>query len=128
MVIAYDFDGTLVSDKYPDIGKPLSGYTLNRTMIEEAILLKERGHKIILWTCRTGILLENAVNFCKSYGLEFDAINDDIEEHKQMWESELEEWRKSGKARKVFADIYIDDRGLGTYFTKTFDNLLSLLR
>ena len=126
MVIAYDFDGTLVEDKYPEIGKPLMGYTYNRTMIDEAILLRKNGHKIILWTCRNGALLEEAVNFCKSQGLEFDAINDDLEEHKQMWKDELIDWKKSGKARKIFADIYIDDRGLGTYLVKNLNNLLNL--
>ena len=126
MIIAYDFDGTLVEDKYPEIGKPLMGYTYNRTMIDEAILLRENGHKIILWTCRNGKLLDEAVNFCKSQGLEFDAINDDLEEHKQMWKEELVDWQKSGKARKIFADIYIDDRGLGTYLVKNLNSLLNL--
>jgi len=69
-VIAVDFDGTLCESKYPDIGEPA---------LELINILKECrecGHKIILWTCRSGELLNNAIEFCKSYGLEFDAVND----------------------------------------------------
>ena len=89
-IIAVDFDGTLVENKYPEIGKPLRGFT-DDTLFNELITLRKRGVKVILWTCRLGKELENAVNFCKSMGLEFDAINDDVEEVKEKFES-YKEW------------------------------------
>lgn len=116
LTIAVDFDGTLVTNKYPDIGEPLQGFTFNRTLIEEMKLLRTHGHKVILWTCRNAKALEDAVSFCKEHGLEFDAINDDLEENKVGWEESLEWWRKSGKARKIYADIYLDDRALSIDF------------
>lgn len=77
------------------------------------IYLQKKGHKIILWTCREGEHLEQAVAFCKERGLEFDAVNDDLEEVKQKYTDKLEIWRTSGRARKVFANYYIDDRAVG---------------
>lgn len=109
MIICFDFDGTLVENCYPKIGKPMAGDILP-TRIEEAIRLKELGHKIILFTCREGHYLKNAVRFCKNRGLIFDAVNDDLNEIKERFSEGLESWKKSGRARKVFADIYVDDR------------------
>ena len=94
-VIAVDFDGTLCESKYPDIGEPA---------LELINILKECrecGHKIILWTCRSGELLNNAIEFCKSYGLEFDAVNDNIPERVALFGDD---------PRKVGADCYIDDK------------------
>lgn len=125
MVIAIDFDGTLVENKYPDIGEPLQGFTFNKTLIEEMALLRKQGHKVILWTCRNAKALEDAVNFCKERNLEFDAVNDDLEENKVGWEDSLKWWKESGKARKIYADIYIDDRALSTEFQKTLGKLLN---
>ena len=115
-IIAVDFDGTLVENKYPEIGKPLRGFT-DDTLFNELIALRERGVKVILWTSRLGKELENAVNFCKSMGLEFDAINDDVEEVKEKFES-YKEWEKIKQPinRKIFANIYIDDRALTNNF------------
>ncbi len=56
---------------------------------------------MILWTCREGSLLKSAVKFCKSYGLEFDAVNDNLKENAEHFQN---------NCRKVFADYYIDDR------------------
>lgn len=91
-IIAVDFDGTLVENKYPEIGKPLRGFT-DDTLFNELIALRERGVKVILWTSRLGKELENAVNFCKSMGLEFDAVNDDLKEIKDEFDS-YKEWKK----------------------------------
>ena len=97
-VYAVDFDGTLnLAKRYPELGEP------NMELIE--ILIKQRaaGDKVILWTCREGQLLDDAVEYCRKYGLEFDAINDNIQENKDRW---------GNNTRKVFADFYIDDRNL----------------
>lgn len=69
MVIAVDFDGTIVQHRYPRIGKevPFAIDTLKR--------LQEEHHLLILWTVREGELLEEAVAFCRERGLEFYAVN-----------------------------------------------------
>src|SRR5690606_2971968 len=69
LVIAVDFDGTIVEDAYPKIGKPklFAFETLKR--------LQNDAHRLILWTYRSDIRLEEAVDFCKKNGLEFYAVN-----------------------------------------------------
>lgn len=99
MIIAVDFDGTIVEHKYPAIGKerPFAIETLKR--------LRDDHHKLILWTVREGRLLEEALTFCRDKGLEFYAVNRDYPE-------ELEE-RNNHFSRKLKADVFIDDRNLG---------------
>lgn len=94
MVICTDFDGTLCESKWPDIGKP------NRVLMKYLINCRRQGIKVILWTMREGKLLDNAVEFCKLYGLEFDAINDNLQEQIQFY---------GNNPRKIYADWYIDD-------------------
>lgn len=96
MKIAVDFDGTIVQHAYPLIGKeiPFAIETLKR-------LQQEEHHMIILWTVRTGKLLDEAVEFCKSKGLEFYAVNQNNPEEQRSEE------------KKIVADVYIDDRNLG---------------
>lgn len=99
MVIAVDFDGTIVEDRYPGIGKerPFATATLRR--------LIERGHRLILWTVREGELLDEAVAWCEERGVEFYAVNKDF----------YEETKEENKhySRKIKADVFIDDRNLG---------------
>lgn len=99
MIIAVDFDGTIVTHKYPDIGEemPFAIETL-KTLISE-------GHKIILWSVREGKLLDEAVNWCHKRGVDFYAINKDYPEEdisKNMYFS-----------RKLKVDYFIDDRNIG---------------
>ncbi|MCL1942819.1 MAG: hypothetical protein FWF54_04640 [Candidatus Azobacteroides sp.] len=98
MVIAVDFDGTIVEHKYPAIGQeiPFAIDTLIR-------LQREERHQLILWTVREGELLDEAVDFCRKRGLEFYAANKNFPE---------EEAGTTG-CRKVNAELYIDDRNLG---------------
>ena len=51
-IIAIDFDGTIVEHKYPAIGAPIKG------AIDTIKELQARGHRIILWTMRSGRELE----------------------------------------------------------------------
>jgi hydroxymethylpyrimidine pyrophosphatase-like HAD family hydrolase len=97
MVIAIDFDGTIVEHRFPDIGRerPFAIDTLKR--------LQKKGFRLILWTHRSGKLLQEAVEFCRSRGLEFYAVNKNFPEEK--WDTE--------ESRKITADLYIDDRNLG---------------
>jgi hypothetical protein len=98
MIIAVDFDGTIVTHEYPLIGKeiPFAIDTLKR-------LQKESNFLLVLWTVREGKELEEAVEFCKAKGLEFYAINKNYPE-----ESE-----ENPEPRKLKADLFIDDRNLG---------------
>lgn len=98
MIIAVDFDGTIVTHAYPKIGKPIpfAIETLKR-------LQHECHHQIILWSVREGELLDEAVEYCQSRGLEFYAVNSNYPEEKAS----------KGTPRKLTADLYIDDRNLG---------------
>lgn len=98
MTIAVDFDGTIVTHEYPKIGKeiPFAIETLKR-------LQSETGCRLILWSVRSGKLLDEAVEYCISKGLEFYAVNKDFPE---------EEYDEASN-RKINADIYIDDRNVG---------------
>lgn len=97
LVIAIDFDGTIVEHRYPFIGRirPFAFETM------EALQIK--GHRLILWSHRSGQKLEEAVKFCKSHGIEFYAVNKNYPE--EVWDE--------NESRKIVANIYIDDRNLG---------------
>jgi hydroxymethylpyrimidine pyrophosphatase-like HAD family hydrolase len=98
-VIAVDFDGTIVEHRYPAIGKEmLFAFATMKA-------LQQKGHKLILWTIRTGDLLQDAVNYCKENGVEFYAVN------KNYPEEELD----AKTSRKLNADIFIDDRVVGGF-------------
>lgn len=98
MIIAVDFDGTIVEHRYPRIGTevPFAVDTLK--------LLQQEKHRLILWSVREGELLDEAVEWCKARGLEFYAINKDYPE---------EEKGHQGFSRKLKADLFIDDRNIG---------------
>ena len=99
MIIAIDFDGTLVEHKYPEIGKeiPFAFETLRR--------LQQDRHRLILWTVREGRLLDEALAFCRERGIEFYAVNRDYPEE--------EKGANRHYSRKLKADLFIDDRNLG---------------
>lgn len=97
MIIAVDFDGTIVEHRYPVLGKEIP------FAIESLKLIQEQGHRLILWTYRAGKELDAAVEFCRENGLEFYAVNKNYPE----------EVFDEGISRKINADIYIDDRNLG---------------
>ena len=108
-IIAVDFDGTIVEHKYPEIGSVIPG------SFEVLRELQEKGHKLILWTVRDGIDLQNAVDFCLENGIMFYAVN---ESHPN------EEFNKY-ISRKINADIFIDDRNIGGFIG--WDNIRHLL-
>ena len=102
-IIAVDFDGTLCENRFPDIGNP------NFSVIEYIKRQKSIGAQIILWTCREGEYLQNALAWCNSYGIEFDAVNDDVQQTKDSF---------IDCGRKVYADEYIDDKAIPVMFFK----------
>lgn len=74
-VIAVDFDGTLFETDYPAIIKPIM------PTICAAIQRQRQGAKLVLWTMREGAALDQALEAYRKYGLEFDAVNDNIQEY-----------------------------------------------
>lgn len=69
MIIAVDYDGTLAN-----------GTEINIPLLRYLIRQQRAGNKVILWTCRTGKALLDAVNNCVTHGLTFNAINDNVPE------------------------------------------------
>ena len=99
MIIAVDFDGTIVEHKYPAIGEEIP------FAIETLKMLRQDGHRIILWSVREGELLDDAVNWCRERGLEFYAVNRDYPEETM---DNNPHW-----SRKLKVDVFIDDRNIG---------------
>lgn len=99
LIIAVDFDGTIVEDAYPKIGKKML------FAFETMKKLQSERHRLILWTYRCGRPLQEAVEFCKKNGIEFYAVNKSFPE---------EEYNEK-YSRKINADLFIDDRNIGGF-------------
>lgn len=95
--IAVDFDGCLHSGQWPDIGNA------NCQAINELIRRQGNGDKVILWSCRTGDMLDKAVMWCLNHGLRFDAVNENLPHFIEKY---------GNNCRKVFADEYWDDKSV----------------
>lgn len=95
LIAAVDFDGLLVKNEFPEIGE------IRQPMFNAVKSLQENGWKIILWSCRTGDMLKDAVEFCVQHGLVPDAVNENLKEVQEYF---------GGDTRKVFANMYLDDR------------------
>lgn len=112
LIIAIDFDGTCVRDAYPEIGEDMPGvvHTLHSLLL--------RDHKLILWTCREGEQLSDAVEWFKEKDLLLFGVN----------ETPLDDDFRKGGGRKVFADLYIDDRNFGGFpgWAKVHQELLGM--
>lgn len=100
MIIAVDFDGTLTDGVYPELGKPQPG------AVKAMSALKDEGHYLILWTCRTGDKLRDAINWMLEHGIPFDRVNDHCP-------ANIAQYGDGGP--KVYADVYLDDRNLGGF-------------
>ena len=99
LIIAVDFDGTIVEDAYPKIGKPML------FAFETLKKFQEEGHRLILWTYRSGTKLDEAVKFCENHGIHFYSVNSSFPE---------EEYQEN-ISRKIHADLFIDDRNIGGF-------------
>lgn len=93
--IAIDFDGTCVEHDYPAVGMDVEG------AVDTLRALNKRGHRLILYTMRSGEKLEAALKWFKERKITLWAVNRNPEQ---------EEWTESPK---VYADLYIDDSALG---------------
>ena len=93
MKIAVDFDGTCVDQRFPDVGPDVP------ECVAALLELVNMGHRLMLYTCRTGRWLEPAVRWFIDRGVPLAAIGRD---------------KVVGPyAAKAYADIYVDDMGLG---------------
>jgi len=99
LIIAVDFDGTIVENAYPNIGEPML------FAFETLKALQKENHRLILWTFRSGKRLEEAVDYCKKNGVNFYSVNS----------SYPEEVLDNKVSRKIDADIFIDDRNIGGF-------------
>ena len=100
MIVAIDFDGTIVQDRYPAIGvmQPYARDVIRR--------MYEDGHYIIIWTSRSGEALLDAINYLLDKGIPFHRINDSEPVNRAQYDSDT---------RKIYADVYIDDRNLAGF-------------
>lgn len=97
LIIAVDFDGTIVEHRFPQIGPPINdAFDILRK-------LQNEGHRLILWTFRSGKELDEAVHYCKANKLHFYAVNQNHPHEKY----------NNKISRKINADLFIDDRNLG---------------
>lgn len=95
-IMAVDFDGTLVTDKFPDIGEE------RKQFCDIIRKLQKLGVKSILWTSRTGSALREAIEWCEEHDLHFDTVNENL--------PEVIELVGGIDTRKVYANVYFDDR------------------
>ncbi len=93
-MIAIDFDGTVVQHAYPEVGPSIGAEGVLKEIVA-------RGHRLILFTMRSGRGLYDAVDWFDRNGIELWAVNDNPEQ--AAWTS----------SRKVWARVYIDDCALG---------------
>lgn len=96
MIIAVDFDGTLAVTEYPKIISPIT------KVIKYCQFRKFMGDTLILYTCRHGKVLDEALEWCREQGLVFDYVNENVPER----------IKKYGDCRKIYADKYLDDHNL----------------
>lgn len=101
MIIAVDFDGTIVRSNFPAIlgEQPYAGEVLRA--------LHGQGHKIIIWTCRTGDQLLDAINWLLEHDIPFTRVNDHDPENVAKYGGEA--------GKKVYAHCYIDDKNIGGF-------------
>lgn len=100
LLIAVDFDGTIVEDAFPKIGK------LKPFAVETIKMLQKDGHRIILWSYRNGKNLRQAEEFMIKCGIPPYAVNRSYPE---------ESSHPNDVSRKINADIFIDDRNFGGF-------------
>jgi hydroxymethylpyrimidine pyrophosphatase-like HAD family hydrolase len=98
MIIAIDFDGTLHTGRWPDIGSP-APYAVD--MMQK---LKADGHYLIIWTCRENRQQTEAINWLLDKQIPFDRINDNVPGQTELY---------GNNSRKVHAHLYVDDKQVG---------------
>ena len=98
LIIAVDFDGTIVRNKWPDIGEPIPDAA------ETIRLWHAQGHRVVIWTCRAGKELEACEKWLIRNWVPFYSINSNPSDRISLYGSDT---------RKISADLYIDDKAVG---------------
>jgi hypothetical protein len=98
VIVAFDFDGVLCEDRFPEIGREYPD------AVGLARRLSAEGHEVILWTSRSGRRLVEALEWCDRRGIGFCAVNDNAPSNKARWSAEYPD-----PPRKVYADLYLED-------------------
>lgn len=93
-IIAVDFDGCIVTNRFPEVGK------INEKLVNDLREEKKKGTIIIIWTCRSGKYIKPMVNFLNENKIPFDYINENVP------------WLPFETSRKIYADYYYDDRAV----------------
>jgi membrane-anchored protein YejM (alkaline phosphatase superfamily) len=110
VIFAIDCDGTLWKEDFPSIG----------SIFPEAISavkeIKKLNHTIIIWTCRQGKLLEEALATLKYYGVPYDYVNENVPAQVELYGNDC---------RKVGAHVFVDDRNVGKW---SWDDVLEIAR
>ena len=94
-IVACDFDGTVVTHEYPNMGKDVPGAV---SVLKELV---EKGARLILYTMRSDDKLQDAVNWFKEREIPLWGINENPEQ---------KSWTNSPK---IYAHDDIDDAALG---------------
>lgn len=102
-ILAVDYDSTLFEGSWPEKGVP------KQDVIDKVKLFKQAGSEIVLWTCREGVSLKEALERCAEVGLEFDSVNENSPSQKKYMTKKKEDG-EIFSTRKIFADFYLDDR------------------
>ena len=97
MIIAVDFDGTIVEHQFPNIGREMPG------AVQTLQDMSNAGHKIVIWTCRCGAYIGDMVDWLDANGVKPDAINSNVADVPGF------------AVPKILADVYIDDRNFGGF-------------
>ena len=110
MDICIDFDGTCVSNEFPEIGKDIGSVPVLKKLIGN-------GHKLILFTMRSDIdkVTSNDVNIHKQGGKYLTSAiawfrNNNVSLYGVNTNPTQHFWTKSPKA---YCQLYIDDTALG---------------
>jgi len=103
LIIGVDFDGNITTE--PDMGKRL---VLQPNCKDVLKSWHNKGYKLILWTCRTGDSLGEAIDFLMESGIAyvFCQLNEQYHEVIEKYYPDV--------ARKLGADIYFDDKNAMT--------------
>jgi len=105
LIIAVDFDNTICDSKFPVI------FGIKKGAKRFVRKLKDDGHELILWTCRCNGTLKSAIEWLNQNDLDvFDAYNENTE----SWKKIFPDLADDDVGPKIYADVYIDDKNIGT--------------
>lgn len=114
-ILSVDYDGTLFEGSWPEKGNP------KMEIIDKVKQFKKHGAEIVLWTCREGKSLAEALKRCDELDLKFDAVNSNAPSELKYMKKKLKEKGEEFATRKIFADFYLDDHSNNLDFFLNID-------